>query len=95
MLHKKTGCKEKVREIYYAWGKGKSSKLEQMLKFSKRTDCVAIQLEELIAAYGRGIDLFLTDLEADSEKAAYAMKQASKMLSNLSEEKAQDLSNWA
>jgi len=94
-LHAQKGNKEKVRFIYYAWGTGTTAKLEHLFKLSQMSDCVAVQQEELIAAFKSGVSLFLLELETHIEKSTYAVNQASKILGHLSDEMTQDLSTWA
>lgn len=86
----------KARKVIYAWGNSRVETLQEMTRFGDlQRSYVAVQLEDLIVAFGRGLDRFLADLQKNPKRAARAYSRAEQFFTNMSEEEGQGTLRWA
>jgi hypothetical protein len=86
-----------VIELGYAWKPSTAHELEQLVQAgldlharagSKGDYFIAVQAEDLIGAFQKGIEVFLNDLDEDASKMEVASVKTASVLSDLSTEKA-------
>jgi hypothetical protein len=90
----------KVTTLGYAWKPSTALELQELiqdnldlcaLRGSQGDYFIAVQVEDLIECFRRGIQVFLTDLEGDKSKAEAAYAKTAGVLTDLSAEKASNL----
>ena len=71
----------KVKQIWYAWGKGDANRLMNRIDQAKRNEiAVAVQVEGLLDALKKGFNNFLEALEANPSHATLVYERAAKKL---------------
>jgi hypothetical protein len=84
-----------ARKVQYAWGDSSASTLIEMAKVAElEKQHTAIQVEELIAAFRKGLVRFFDDAAADSEIAQRLATRSNKVLGPMSEDDGQELLRW-
>jgi hypothetical protein len=78
---------KKARRICYAWGKSRAEDLQRTIDLAKTgTDYVAVQIEDLFAAWGNGALAFTDELDSDVGRNATVMAKAKNFFSALGSE---------
>jgi hypothetical protein len=73
-----------AREIWYSWGKADKGLLDRLIQKKKgQNKYVAVSIEILLEALGKGIDSFLKDLEDNPTLCEDCMKRVAKILVNV------------
>jgi hypothetical protein len=91
-----------VTELGYAWKPSTAHELEQLVQASVDLHAragskgqgdyfIAVQAEDLIGAFQKGVEVFLNDLDEDASKMEAASVKTARVLSDLSTEKASDM----
>ena len=57
----------KVRELLYAWGNSKVDTLKEIISQIQSNKYVAVQLDDLIEAYGKSLDAFRKSLQENEQ----------------------------
>ena len=74
----------KARQIWYAWGDKNAGELQTLIqKAGKDKIAVALQVEELVDAFGTGATAFLEEVSEDSRRAKVVATKGKKMFGHL------------
>jgi len=65
-----------ARQIFYAFGSAKPEELQSLIDATGTIPAVALQLEELLDAFGRGLKKFKDALSRDTQHAALVYRRA-------------------
>lgn len=83
-----------ARRIIYAWGDSKVDTLREMIDLAHMKGYVAVQFEELMEAYGKGLDAFAKSLRDSEERRLFAIRKMNFCLRNQAREETQSLLEW-
>lgn len=80
----------KARKVIYAWGSSKVDTLQELTTFGKMDGTyVAVQIEDLIAAFGKGLAKFLEELKRNPARAERAYARAERFFTDMSNDYAE------
>lgn len=74
---------EEAKEIWYAWGTGRPEDLQRLIEAQGITAASAIHIDDLMAAFRRGVKLFERSLYDDPERAELVYGRAGKFLATM------------
>lgn len=83
-----------IRQIIYASGASKASKLSAMITTAKLSNYVPLQVEELLEAVRRGLEAFKKELSGNPSKAAKVSAKGGKFFKTVSNKGIDDLLQW-